>query len=74
MHAVVGIHNAVNERAWQEVLTWERLHASECANPRLKRFTGRPSDLSPKARLLNFLVSALCTYLYICGAPWTPRR
>lgn len=59
MRPVVSIHNAVNERAWQEVLAWERLHCAECDNPRLKRFRGRPSDTSPKARLLNFLGYAL---------------
>ena len=56
MRSVVGIHNTVNEQAWHQVLAWERLHCDECATPRLKRFQGRPSDLSPKARLLNFVV------------------
>ena len=59
MAAVVAIHNSVNERAWQEVMVWERLHSSECAEPRLKKFMGRPSDYSPKARLLNFVVGLL---------------
>jgi cytochrome c heme-lyase len=59
MKTVVSIHNSVNERAWREVLTWERMHATECAEPRLKKFTGRPSDYSPKARLLNALGFAL---------------
>ncbi|GIM03473.1 hypothetical protein Vretimale_8249 [Volvox reticuliferus] len=54
MRSVVAIHNTVNERAWREVMAWERLHCDECSAPRLKRFQGRPSDLSPKARLLNF--------------------
>ena len=56
MKSVVAIHNSVNERAWREVMAWEALHASECATPRLKKFQGRPSDYSPKARLLNTLV------------------
>lgn len=56
MSTVVAIHNGVNERAWAEVLVWERLHACDCpGGPRLKKFAGRPSDYSPKARLLNFL-------------------
>ncbi|KAG2435893.1 hypothetical protein HXX76_007088 [Chlamydomonas incerta] len=55
MRSVVHIHNNVNEQAWHQVLAWERLHCDECATPRLKRFQGRPSDLSPKARLLNFV-------------------
>lgn len=55
MQAVVAIHNGVNERAWSEVVQWERLHSNRCRSPRLKRFAGRPQDYSPKARLLNFL-------------------
>lgn len=57
MSKVVAIHNTVNERAWQHILAWEALHACDCANPRLKRFQGKPNEFSPKARLLNFLVS-----------------
>lgn len=52
--SVVSIHNAVNERAWREVLAWEALHDRDVP-PRLVRFTGRPQDFSPKARLLNLL-------------------
>lgn len=57
MAKVVAIHNTVNERAWQHILAWEGLHACDCATPRLKRFQGKPNEFSPKARLLNFLVS-----------------
>lgn len=56
MPVVIKIHNGVNERAWQEVLQWERLHEGDCGRPRLKRFQGRPNDHSPKARLMNLLV------------------
>jgi cytochrome c heme-lyase len=56
MKTVVGIHNSVNERAWSKVQTWEQLHCAECEFPRLKRFKGKPNELSPKARLLNFMV------------------
>lgn len=57
MPAVVAIHNAVNERAWAEVVAWERRAgaAAACGGPRLVKFAGRPGDLSPKARLLNLL-------------------
>lgn len=59
MESVVAIHNAVNERAWQEVVAWEAAAGFgpgnvPCGGPRLARFVGRPRDLSPKARLLNF--------------------
>ena len=31
------------------------MHARPCGPPRLKKFEGRPGDISPKARLLNLL-------------------
>ena len=55
MSNVISIHNAVNERCWEEVLKWEQLHAGECDCPKLLKFRGRPRDYSPKARFLNFL-------------------
>eukprot|EP01038_Epipyxis_sp_PR26KG_P007838 gene7838-10645_t len=52
---VISIHNNMNENTWEQVLAWEKL------NPRVKgreakllRFTGRPDELSPKARLKMF--------------------
>mmetsp|Transcript_9957 Transcript_9957/g.26363 ORF Transcript_9957/g.26363 Transcript_9957/m.26363 type:complete len:219 (-) Transcript_9957:98-754(-) len=51
MSMVIAIHNAVNERTWQDILRYEGLHAAECATPKLLRFLGRPGDISPKARL-----------------------
>lgn len=60
MASVVAIHNAVNERAWQEVVAWESAAGfgprnGPCGGPRLAKFVGRPRDLSPKARFLNLL-------------------
>lgn len=49
MTAVVSVHNSMNEDTWRRVVTWEKLHASECRDPMLLRFTGRPDDLSPLA-------------------------
>lgn len=60
MHTVVGIHNTVNERAWAEVMAWERMHCASCPEPKLKKFMGRPADLSPKARILNLAVRRIC--------------
>jgi cytochrome c heme-lyase len=54
MTAVVAIHNAVNERAWREIISWEA-HQGVCDAPRLVKFRGRPRDYSPKARILNML-------------------
>jgi len=50
---VVAIHNAVNEKAWQEILRYEGLHKEECPTPKLTRFLGRPGETSPKARLMG---------------------
>lgn len=46
--SVLQIHNAVNERSWQQVRRWEReLHDNH--EPKLVKFVGRPKDLSPRA-------------------------
>ncbi|RKP05755.1 cytochrome c/c1 heme-lyase [Thamnocephalis sphaerospora] len=55
MQTIVPIHNAVNERAWREILKWEQMHKTECGQPKLVRFQGRPKDISPKARILGWL-------------------
>ncbi|WRT66136.1 uncharacterized protein IL334_003089 [Kwoniella shivajii] len=51
MRTVVPIHNAVNEKAWEEILMWEsRIEGSEkCGGPRLVSFVGKPKERSPKA-------------------------
>ncbi|KAG1876456.1 cytochrome c/c1 heme-lyase [Suillus subalutaceus] len=51
VETVVEIHNFLNERAWGEVLKWERKVAQEGdEEPHLARFKGRPGEMSPKAR------------------------
>ena len=55
MPVVVSIHNAVNERAWGEVMKWERMHEKECDCPKLFKFLGRPKDLSPRARVNSWM-------------------
>jgi cytochrome c heme-lyase len=54
MDSIVKIHNTVNERAWAQVLEWESKYHSKC-EPKLVKIRGRPTDLSPKARLNVFL-------------------
>ncbi|KAL1838508.1 hypothetical protein VTJ49DRAFT_2615 [Mycothermus thermophilus] len=56
MKTVVPIHNAVNERAWAEILEWERPYSGEkgpCpGGPRLHSFSGLGAQkLSPRARM-----------------------
>ncbi|KAG4306077.1 hypothetical protein PORY_000065 [Pneumocystis oryctolagi] len=56
MQIIVPIHNAVNERVWYEILKWESGWGSEsCGGPKLIRFEGKSSQMSPKARWLRFL-------------------
>ncbi|WWC70444.1 uncharacterized protein I206_104395 [Kwoniella pini CBS 10737] len=51
MKTVVPIHNAVNEKAWEEILFWEsKIEGSEkCGGPKLISFVGKPKERSPKA-------------------------
>ena len=53
MPVVVAIHNNVNERAWGEVMKWEAMH--KCEDVRLFKFVGRPTELSPKARVRTWM-------------------
>jgi cytochrome c heme-lyase len=63
MKTVVPIHNAVNERAWAEILRWEApyvepLTKGGCGGPRLHSFAGLGSStatMSPKARVKTLL-------------------
>lgn len=48
---VVRIHNAVNEKGWNDVVEWEKMRGND--NPRLVRFMGRPDDLSPRAWFMS---------------------
>lgn len=48
MPIVVPIHNAVNERVWEQVLEWEKEAGAE--GSKLVNFVGRPKDLSLRAR------------------------
>jgi len=51
MRVVVPIHNAVNERAWGEVLRWEAGHGGEkCGGVKLVSFKGKPQERSIKAK------------------------
>jgi cytochrome c heme-lyase len=55
MDSVVAIHNSMNETTWREVMDWERrFHCDECPDPKLRKFEGRPHDLSPAAHFRTF--------------------
>ncbi|EER26094.1 Cytochrome c1 heme lyase [Coccidioides posadasii str. Silveira] len=62
--SIIPIHNAVNERAWLEILSWEsRAPTSDpgsrkCGGPKLYSFRGLGTEtqfLSPRARLNGLL-------------------
>ncbi|KAK4674948.1 hypothetical protein QC764_502600 [Podospora pseudoanserina] len=56
MKTVVPIHNAVNERAWAEILKWEAHYDSKsCGGPRLYSFAGEKGKMTPKARINTLL-------------------
>lgn len=57
MSEIIKIHNANNEAAWEEILKWElAFHAKECpAGPKLKKFGGRASDYTPRARIRSWM-------------------
>lgn len=51
MHSIVPIHNAVNERAWAEILRWEKGKGGDkCGGPKLESFSGLSHALTPRAR------------------------
>ncbi|KAE9986525.1 hypothetical protein EG328_005411 [Venturia inaequalis] len=56
MRSIVPIHNAVNERAWSEILEWEKGQGSEsCGGPKLLSFMGTSKALTPRARFNTLL-------------------
>jgi cytochrome c heme-lyase len=55
MSNIIKIHNANNEKAWMEVLKWEAFHCDECKSPKLKKFGGKATDFSPRARIRQLL-------------------
>ena len=77
MKTVVPIHNAVNERAWSEILEWKReeevqrmfvsqtLSNRRCGGPRLVSFKGDSTKLSPRARMNTWLGYCLLAALLI---------
>jgi cytochrome c heme-lyase len=67
MRVVVPIHNAVNERAWAEILRWEDGRGAEkCGGVKLISFKGKPGEMTPRARwksLLGYVIGDIgaCT-------------
>ncbi|KAL3809492.1 hypothetical protein ACHAXA_007963 [Cyclostephanos tholiformis] len=60
MASVVAIHNCMNEGTWKRILQWEKVltggeDGGGTGGPRLTKFLGRPTDISPKAYIKNRL-------------------
>lgn len=56
VESMVEVHNFLNEGAWQQILEWEDKHSqSTRVEPRLLQFTGKPHELSPRARMYLWL-------------------
>lgn len=62
--SIIPIHNAVNERAWKQILEWEAKAPTSdpgsktCGGPKLYSFRGlgvEPQFLSPRARINGWL-------------------
>ena len=53
--SVVALHNNMNERTWGQVQAWEQLAGED--DPKLLKFIGKPSELSPKARLKHYMLN-----------------
>jgi len=57
--SVVALHNNMNEKTWQKVLQWEQAtngNNSDGDPPKLLKFQGRPTDLSPKAAFKHYIL------------------
>ncbi|CED83538.1 Holocytochrome c synthase/heme-lyase [Phaffia rhodozyma] len=53
MKNIVPIHNAVNEKAWKDVLEWEKgLGGQDCGGVKLVTFRGTPGEWTPRS-LMN---------------------
>ncbi|KAI8368507.1 cytochrome c/c1 heme-lyase [Blakeslea trispora] len=54
--------NAMRRKNWSPeekdmsvvILEWESMHQTECNQPKLEKFEGRPKDITPKARIRSW--------------------
>ena len=57
--SVVALHNNMNEKTWQKVIQWEETisgNSDMTSPPKLLKFQGRPTDLSPKAAFKHYVL------------------
>ena len=56
VESMVFVHNFLNEGCWEEILDWEKKYTEENKlYPKLMKFMGKPSQLTPRARWYHFL-------------------
>jgi cytochrome c heme-lyase len=56
IESVVALHNNMNEKTWKKVLEWEETVSGSDEAPKLLKFQGRPTDLSPKAAFKHYVL------------------
>lgn len=53
--SIIPIHNAVNERAWHMIRSWEGTSSNSCGGPKLLRFEGKGAGArSPRAQMKSW--------------------
>ncbi|KAL6928335.1 hypothetical protein ACO0SA_003073 [Hanseniaspora valbyensis] len=56
VESMVDVHNFLNELCWQEIVHWESITQNlKDSDLKLVKFTGRPNDLTPRARFYHEL-------------------
>lgn len=55
VETMVDIHNFLNEACWTEIKKWESKFHCDCHEISLVKFRGRPSEPTPKARMVGLL-------------------
>lgn len=56
VESMVYVHNYLSEGCWQEILEWEKPYIEATQKtPKLWKFEGKPSQLSPRARFYHML-------------------
>lgn len=63
MATIVPIHNAVNERAWADLLKWEDgWGGKECGGIKLVTFKGTPGKITPRSFMNRFLFGSVLLF------------
>lgn len=69
MDIIVPIHNAVNERCWEQVMQWEAKEGP-LEQVKLISFKGRPNDRTPRAWFKTMIGFVYLDALHEAANPW----